>query len=199
MSDAATRFGQVSSLHFVLQIDGTVALDQANTLKLHGAEGDLSRPDSAQAKASVSFLGATISIKFVSIGKDQYITNPITGAWETAPGNLGYDPAVLYDNSKGIGHVLTALQNPKIVGRETVNGTDTYHISATVAASDAQPIAGGAIQSASPAIDLWISKQNSDLVKFTLRDATAAGTNPTTWTLLLSKQNVSVTIQRPNV
>ena len=199
LSNASTRFGQVNSLHFVLQIQGNVALDQANTLKLHGAEGDLSRPDSAQAKADVTFLGATISLKFVSIGKDQYITNPITGAWETAPANLGYDPAVLFDGNQGIAHVLGVLLNPTIVGSETINGEDAYHVTATVTKADAQSIAAGALTSATPAIDLWITKKSYDIAKLTLNDAGATGANTTTWTLLISKQNEPVTIQRPNV
>jgi lipoprotein LprG len=199
LSNASTRFDQTNSLHFVLQIQGNIALDQANTLKLHGAEGDLTRPDSAQAKADVTFFGATISLKFVSIGKDQYITNPITGAWETAPANLGYDPAVLYDSNQGITHVLGALQNPTIAGSETIDGEDAYHVTATVAKADAQSIAAGALTNATPAIDLWITKKSYDIVKLTLNDAGAAGASTTIWTLLISKQNEPVTIQRPNV
>ena len=198
LSNASTRFDQISSLHFVFQIQGDVPLDKAKTLKLRGAEGDLSRPDSAQAKADVTFLGATISLKFVSIGNEQYITNPITGAWETSPANLGYDPAVLFDDNQGIGHVLDTLQNPKIAGSETINGEDTYHLTATVAQADAQPIAAGALSSAAPAVDLWITKKNYDLAKLTLHDAGEAGANTTTWTLVISKQNEPVTIQRPN-
>lgn len=199
LANAATRFGQVSSFHFKLSIDGSVPLDAANALALHGAEGDLSRPDSAQAKADVGFLGATISIKFVSVGGDQFITNPITGAWETAPAGLGYDPAVLYDNDNGIARVLSALQDPKIAGTETVAGEESYHITATVARADAQPIAAGALASQTPTIDLWITKSQSDLVKLTLRDSDSSGDNSTTWTLELSQQNKPVTIERPNV
>jgi lipoprotein LprG len=199
LANAATRFSQVSSFHFKLSIDGSVPLDAGKTLALHGAEGDLSRPDSAQAKADVGFLGATISIKFVSIGGDQFITNPITGAWETAPAGLGYNPAVLYDNDKGIARVLGALQGPKIAGTESVNGEESYHITATVARADVQPIAAGAVASPAPAIDLWITKSHSDLVKLTLHDSDASGKNTTTWTLDISQQNKPVTIERPNV
>ncbi|HEX7102488.1 MAG TPA: LppX_LprAFG lipoprotein [Nitrolancea sp.] len=199
LGNAATRFGQVTSFHFKLSIDGSVPLDPAKTLALHGAEGDLSRPSSAQAKADVSFLGATISIKFVSIGGDQFITNPVTGVWENAPAGLGYNPAVLYDQDKGIARVLSALQDPKIAGSESVNGQDSYHITATVARVDVQPIAAGAVSSQAPAIDLWITKSHSDLVKLTLRDSDASGKNTTTWTLEISQQNKPVTIERPNV
>lgn len=199
LANAATRFGEVSSFHFKLSIDGSVPLDAGNTLALHGAEGDLSRPDSAQAKADVGFLGATISIKFVSVGGDQFITNPITGAWETAPAGLGYNPAVLYNKDQGIARVLNALQDPKIAGSERVNGEESYHLTATVARADVQPIAAGAVASQTPAINLWITKSHSDLVKFTLHDAAASGKNATTWTLEISQQNKPVTIERPKV
>lgn len=199
LADAASRFGQVSSFHFKLSIDGSIPLDAANTLALHGAEGDLSRPDSAEAKADVGFLGATISIKFVSIGGDQFITNPITGAWETAPAGLGYNPAILYNKDKGIARVLSALQEPKIAGTESVNGEESYHITATVARTDIQPIAAGAVASETPAIDLWITKSHSDLVKLMLRDSDTSGKNTTTWTLTISQQNKPVTIERPNI
>jgi lipoprotein LprG len=199
LANAGNRFSDVSSFHFKLSIDGSVPLDAANTLALHGAEGDLARPDSAQAEADVGFFGATLSIKFVSIGGDQFITNPITGAWETAPSGLGYNPAVLYDSSKGIARVLSALQNPKIAGTERVNGEESYHITATVAQADVQPIAAGSVASLTPAIDVWITKSQSDLVKLVLRDAGAAGKNATTWTLEISQQNKPVTIERPNV
>jgi lipoprotein LprG len=199
LANAASRFSQVSSFHFKLSIDGGVPLDAANTLALHDAEGDLSRPNSAQAKADVGFLGTSISIKFDSIGGDQFITNPITGAWESAPSGLGYNPAVLYDNSKGIARVLNALQGSKIASTERVDGLESYHITATVARADVQPIAAGAVASQSPEIDLWITKSQSDLVKLVLHDAAASGKKSTTWTLELSQQNKPVTIERPNV
>jgi hypothetical protein len=199
LEQAATRFDQVSSLHFTLSIDGSVPLDTTNTLALHGAEGDLSRPDRAQAKASVGFLGATISIKFVSIGGDQFITNPISGSWEMAPANLGYNPAVLYNKDTGIARVLNALEKPKIAGNESVKGEESYHITATVARADIQPIAAGAVASQAPAIDLWITKSASDLVKLTLHDADSSKKNATTWTLNLSQQNQPVTIERPKL
>lgn len=198
LAAAGTRFGEISSFHFNLSIAGDVPLDTAKTLTLHAAEGDLSRPNSAQATADVGFLGAKISIKFVSVDGSQFITNPITGAWETAPAGLGYDPAVLYDNQKGIARVLGALQNPKIVGSERIDGEPSYHVTATVARADVQAIAAGTVASENPAIDLWITESHSDLVKLTLHDTNSSGKSSTTWTLEISQQNKPVTIKRPS-
>ncbi|MGA7668919.1 MAG: LppX_LprAFG lipoprotein, partial [Nitrolancea sp.] len=185
---------------FDLTVDGNVALDQNGTIKLHGANGDLKRPDSAQAKANVTFLGANLSISLVSIGTDEYMTNPISGSWEKAPSDLGYDPAVLFNTDQGISHVIRNLQDPKIAGTDTVNGKDAYHITGTVKKSDAQPIAGGALNSDSIPVELWVDKQTNDVVKLVLHDSSGNGGNSeTTWTLLLTKQNESVTINKPNV
>ncbi len=196
LTAASNRFDQVNSLHFVLTVDGTVALDNAGTIKLHGASGDLLRPNSAQAKADVTFLGATISISLISVDNQQYMTNPITGSWEKAPSDLGYAPAVLFDKNQGISNIIQTLQNPKIVGSESISGKDTYHVTASVKKEDAQAIAGGALNGVSLDVDLWIDKQSSDLVKLTLRDT--GGNSATTWTLLLTKQNEPVTITKPN-
>ena len=200
LNSAAQRFDQTNSLHFDLTVDGNVALDQNGTIKLHGATGDLKRPDSAQAKANVTFLGANLSISLVSIGTDEYMTNPISGSWEKAPSDLGYDPAVLFDKNQGISHVIRNLQDPKIVGTDTVNGEDAYHITGTVKKEDAEPIAGGALTSDSLPVDLWVDKQTNDVVKLVLHDSSGSGGNAeTTWTLLLTKQNESVTIDKPSV
>lgn len=197
---ASTRFEQINTVHFSLSVDGNVTLDSGGTIKLHGADGDLKRPDSAEAKANVSFLGANLSISLVTIGTNQYMTNPISGSWEKAPSGLGYDPAVLFDKNQGISHVLTNLQNPTIAGTDTINGQDSYHITATVKKADAQPIAGGALNSDTLPIDLWIGKQNKDILKLILHDSGGAGGNSaTTWTLLLTKQNEPVTINKPSI
>lgn len=199
LAKASTRFDQVNSLHFVLQVDKAVALDSAGTIKLHGANGDLLRPNSAQAKADVTFLGANLSINMISVGSDQYMTNPITGSWEKAPSNFGFDPAVLFDKNQGISHVLTNLRDPKIAGTESMNGRDAFHITASVKKADAQQIAGGALQSDTLNVDLWVDKQTNDIVKLVLHDAQGTGGNSaTTWTLLLTKQNEPVTISKPN-
>jgi len=200
LSAASQRFNQVNSLHFDLKVDGNVALDKNGSIKLHSANGDLLRPNSAKAKANVTFLGATLSINMVSVGPDQYITNPITGGWEKAPSDLGYDPAVLFDQNQGIAHVLTSVQNPTIAGTESVDGKDAYHIKGTVRKQDIAPIAGGAINGDNDPVDIWIDKQSSDIVKLVIHDAAAnGGSTENTWTLQLTQQNEQVTISKPNL
>jgi hypothetical protein len=200
LDQASQQFESVNSLHFELQVDGSVPLDQNGTIKLHSASGDLKRPNSAKAKAKVTFLGANLSIDMVSVGSDQYITNPVSGKWEKAPSDLGYDPAVLFDDNQGIAHVLKNVQSPTIAGSDNVDSKDAYHIKGTVRKQDVQPIAGGAINSDTVPVDIWVDKQTHDVLKLVLHDTGASGGNSeNTWTLLLTKQNEDVTIDKPNL
>jgi lipoprotein LprG len=195
---AADRFNQLDSLHFNLQIDGKVALDSQGLLQLHSADGDLKRPDQAQANAKISVGGANVNMKMVAIGPDQYITNFLTGKWEKAPPDLGYNPAVLFDPQRGIAGVLTAVQNPTVVGSDNVNGQDAMHLTGKVPKAAVDPITGSALTSDPVDADIWLSKQNYDLLKIVLHDQGNAGT-PTTWTLTTSNFNQPVTITKPNV
>ncbi|MBX6342963.1 MAG: LppX_LprAFG lipoprotein, partial [Thermomicrobiaceae bacterium] len=98
---AAQRFGQINSAHFKLQIAGNVYLDEARTLTLRGAEGDIARPDRASAKAQVAVASQNLNISMIAIGNDQYITNFLTGSWMRAPSGLSYNPAILFDEQQG--------------------------------------------------------------------------------------------------
>ncbi len=200
LSQAADQFGQVNTLHFELQLNNKVPLDQKGQIKLSGATGDLKRPSSAQTKAKVTFIGANLSINMISVDNQQYITNPVSGNWEKAPSDLSFDPAVLFDQNQGIAHVLRQVQDPTIVGTETVDGKETYHITGTVNKQDVEPISGGAIAANSIPVDAWVVKDTHNIVKLVLHDkGTNGGNSETTWTLLLSQQNQPVTIEKPNL
>ncbi len=148
----------------------------------------------------MDFLGANLSIDMISVGNQQYITNPVTGNWEKAPSDLSFNPAVLFDPNQGIAHVIRQIQNPTIVGTDNVNGTDAYHITGTVNKQDVEPISGGAIGASSIPVDIWVAKDTHNVDKLVLHDAgTNGGNSETTWTLLLSQQNQPVTINKPNV
>lgn len=197
LQQAADRWNQLDTVHFVLQIDGDVALDSTGLVKLRGADGDLKRPGLAQATARVSVGGANVTMKMISLGQDEYITNFITGKWEQAPADLGYDPAVLFDTNQGVGHVLTAIQNASIVGAESIDGSEAYHITGSVTKAVVSPIVGGALHGDSATVDVWVSKSSHDVLKFVVHDPGTSSQQPSTWTLTTSQWNQPVTITRP--
>ena len=199
LNTAAQRFAQINSAHYQLQIAGNVYLDNQKTLALRGAEGDLARPDSATAKASVALAGANLTIDMIAIGQDEYITNFLTGAWERAPQGLSYNPAILFDAQNGIPGVLSKVDNVTLVGIETVDGIKAQHLRGTAPRAAVQTLTGTAFQGDAIDFDIWLAADTEDIHKVVLHDpGTGQGATPTTWTLLITNINKPVTITAPS-
>lgn len=195
---ASDRFAELDTAHYALTIDGDVFLDDQNVLALRGAEGDLQRPDRATAKASIGFGGTTISVDIVALGQEQYMTNFLTGRWERAPQDLGYNPAVVFDPERGIPGVLRDARDVTLVGEESLDGTAAHHLRGVVARAAVAPMTGDAFQGDPIDFDLWIDRGTSEILKVVLHDTAAAqGATPATWTLVLSQHNQPVTIEQP--
>jgi len=195
---AAARFNELDSAHYTLTIDGDVYLDSQGMLALRGAEGDLQRPDRATAKADIGFAGTTLSVNVVALGQEQYMTNFLTGRWERAPEDLDYNPAVVFDPERGIPGVLRDTRDVTLVGEENLDGASAYHLRGVVPQAAVAPMTGNAFQGDPIDFDLWIDRDTSDIRKVVLHDTAAAqGATPATWTLVLSKHNEPVTIEKP--
>jgi lipoprotein LprG len=197
LSSASQRWSKTQSAHFVLTIDGKAYLDSAQTLALRDAEGDLARPDSVQARAKIAASLATLDIQLVAIGPDMYITNFISGNWEKAPNDFGYNPAVLFSDTDGIGAVLTQLKTPKLEKDDSVDGTDAHVVSGTVDAATINKMTAGAITADNIAVKIWIAKDTSDILKVVITPPASADNQAGTWTLLVTDHNKPVTIESP--
>src|SRR5205823_6580904 len=100
---SAERTSQINSFHFTIDLTGRAkTIDPLATLALRHAEGDVARPDRAQSKIKVSLSGIILEVQAIGIGSKQWLTNPLSQRWETAPENWGYNPSVLFDGQKGI-------------------------------------------------------------------------------------------------
>jgi|SRR5579875_1322503 len=196
---ASSRFASVDTAHYALTIAGNVYLDSAKTVALRDASGDLKRPGDATGDVDVSVAGATISVKIVAVGGTEYMTNFITGKWQTAPKDLTYNPAIIFDKNQGIQAVLAKIESPTFQGSESINGVEADHISGKVPRDDVTPMTGNSFQGDPVDADLWIAHSNHDLLKVVLKDtASQQGSTPPTWTLLITKQNQPVTITKPS-
>ncbi len=146
VENTAKSVENVSTFSFRIDATGSPAyIGGGNSMSLNWAEGTVKRPDSAIATLNVAALSMVLEIQFVSIGQDQYWTNPLTKKWEKAPVDFGYSPAVLFDTDKGIPGVLRKIKNLESAGRENVEGTDTYHLTGIIAGADAQQLTGGSL------------------------------------------------------
>src|SRR5512136_2219771 len=102
--EAAAKMQAANSFHFVIAVTGKAAfLDANKTMALKKAEGDLVRPDRARAIAKVTTMGMASEIGIITIGEQQYATNPVTQKWQEVPPEARWDLdlARLFDAEDG--------------------------------------------------------------------------------------------------
>jgi hypothetical protein len=200
LTTAAERWSGTNSAHFNLEVDGEAFLDDEQTIALRSAEGDILRPDSVSAKATVSTVGLNFSMEMIAIGNEMWMTSLIqSGRWEEAPSDFGYNPAVLFSEEDGIGPVLTEMQSPELEDEEQVEGRDAHVVSGTVAQDAIDTITAGAIATENVPVTVWIDTETSDILKVVISGATSADAEESTWTLLVTDHDDPVEIEPPQL
>lgn len=196
---AAARWDATESAHFDLRIEGDAFLDDARTIALRSASGDIARPDLVEATAQISVALVAFDIGIIAIGDEMYQTNIVTGRWERAPEDFGYNPAVLFSPTEGISAVVRRVQSPAFDGTEVVEGRQTRIVRGTLTGADVDAITSGALTGDAIDTRLWIDQQTADIVKVVLQAPPAAGGPPTVWTLVVTNQNEPVEIEAPQL
>lgn len=198
VQNAAKAVTDSRSFHFQIETSGAPAyLDASKTMALNSVDGDLQRPDNAQAKLNVSLMGAVFEIDFIAVGNQQYWTNPITKKWELVPGGLGYSPSVLFDPEQGVAGVVRKIRDLSLAGRESVNGKETYHLKGLASGGDIDKLTSGTISGDNIKMDLWVNTGDFRPAKLQIEQPAASGGQTTIWNLSLSKFNESVDIKPP--
>lgn len=198
---ASQRLSDTLSIHFSLEVDGTTFIDDGQTIQLDAAEGNVVRPDRVQARFQAKVQGLAIStIGLITVGDQSWTTNIITGDWELAPTEFGYDATVLFSDTEGLSFVMRNAPDPAILPNEEVDGREVYHIRTVGDQALIGPVTSNTMAAYPVAIDVWIDTQTHDLLKVELVEPPSAEKDiPATWTLKLSRQNDDITIEPPEV
>lgn len=199
LQQASSRLADTKTVRFKLSIEGETFIDSQNSMQLLSAEGDLERPDKVSTTFKAKVMNAAnVTVHLITIGDQSWWTNLVSGKWEPAPKDLGYNPAILFDNQGGIGPIMGKVQNPKLLESESVDGHDSYHIQATVPAKVIGPLTADAMVGDPITVDLWINEKTYDLLRIKLTEPTSKEhPHPAIWTLDLSRQNEKVSIEPP--
>lgn len=199
LNGAAERLVETESMTFVMELDGTTYVDDAETIQLIGAEGVMQRPDRVDVTFTAVFLGGPqISIRMITIGEEAWITDIVTGKWVSSPPEFGYNPAVLYDDEYGLGPVMSRMNDPEIAGSEEIDGTDAWHIVATVDGEVTEAMTSGTMRGTVQSLDIWIDKETNDILQIRIGEPLDEDLeDPATWTLILSNHDQDVTIEQP--
>lgn len=176
-ADEAT--GINAQLAMELAVDELLALESAsfNLEHLEGtselfpgvlmsrAYGEVLIPDRFRVtvEAESQFPRSYIEISIITIEDTSYMTGIFGGRWGEVPTES------LPFNLSGLGRTLAdivaAVELPRALGAERVNGVETLHIKGEIASEDLSGLVPGAGEGFPVVLDLWLSRLDSRLVQ----------------------------------
>ena len=179
----------------------TIGLGATGNVTFTGS-GKLTRtPNRSDINFSGSLLGQTFTDETITDGNISYSkTIPSTsgGKWvkttvsSSTGSGLGVDPSSLTNFGN--------LQNATLVGTETINGHQAYHLKGTLASGTPTPTTGTPAAGADTAQeDLWVRTDNFYPLKVSFSSTSTAGgtTSTTTATITFKTWNTGITISLP--
>lgn len=199
---ARTRFDRVTTLHFVLSVEGAIYIDDARTQRLTAAEGDLVRPDRVSLVARVAVGSVVAQLKFIQVAEMAFLTNILTGRWQTAPAGFSYDPRLVFNPTSGVSAIIGQAPVWTLVEMVRVANQDTQHLRGIVPAAVAAPLVSNSLRGDYVDVDIYVEGRNNDVLKLVLAEQPAAvadGVPVSKWTLDLSRQNMNLSIDAPTI
>jgi lipoprotein LprG len=189
----------VQSFHFAIGTSGKpIPTDETGAFTILNIEGDLRRPADVLATVKVRGAGSLIDIHTIALAGKQYLTNPITRQWQCAPVGSLFNPAVLFDPSNGIEHLLQSeFKDVTLVGTEDVDGQPNLHLRGTLAGPPLMIISANSIGHGTVQGDLWADAATLRITKIMLVDPATDAANPTALTLTFSGYDKAVDVREP--
>lgn len=196
MQLAARAMAAVTSVEFRLEREGApVFVDQFERIALDRLHGQFTIPNQAQAELTVTVNNNLVTkLGAVAIDDEVWISNPVTGDFETLPSGYDIDPSRFFDPENGWQPLLANMTQVELVAIEDRDG-ERYHVRGIAAAEQVRDITVGLVRDQDVTIDLWI-QPGTDLVtaaEFT----TIIDGNESNWMLELDNYGDEFTISPP--
>jgi hypothetical protein len=152
LNRSADRMAEVLSFAFLMEHENGFTPIMSG-LSMERAEGWISEGNRMQANIRARAGGSlAIDMGIVAVPDSAWMTNPFTRAWE--PGT--FDVSALFDPSTGLTALLRGLAEPQLVGIESINGTSTQRIDATVDSGALTSLIPGAATGSPLSVRVWI-------------------------------------------
>jgi len=157
VQSAAEAMRAVTSVEFELERTGApVFIDQFERIALDALRGQFTVPNQAQAELTVTVNGnLATKLGAIAIDAEVWISNPVTGDFETLPDGYDIDPSKFFDPENGWRPLLAELRNVELVGIED-RGGDRYHVRGIAPAAQVREITVGLVRNQDVTVDLWI-------------------------------------------
>ena len=198
LSTMQKNFRSVTSFHLTMKTDN-LGNTSASQIVIRSADGDVLMPDKIRAQANVLLSGQAVTVNLISVGTNQFITDPITGQWRVVKGM--FDPRTLTNPDTGIISLAGKLQNVTGPVADTVNGTSCWRVNGQLPAKDLAFFTGGGVP-AGTMLQTSICAGQSDGLPYEISvigQAAAGDTTQTTRTFVISKYNENISIVAPQV
>ncbi len=192
------NFRQVNSFHVTLKVDN-LGTSSGSQIQIRSADGDVIIPDKVKAQANVLFSGQPVTIKLISIGNVQYITDPITGQWRVVKGVL--NASTLTNPNTGIISLSSKLQQLSGPTGDSVNGIPCWRVNGLLDAKYLAFLTGGGVP-AGTMLQTSICAGQSDGLPYQLSlvgQATKSDTSQTSRTFNISSYNEHTAISAPQI
>lgn len=186
VASSATAMGDVTSVRFDLRRNGErVYIDQFESIAIDRVVGEFTVPKSAQAVLDVEVNDSLkTQLAAIALGDEVWLSNPITGKYETLPAGYDIDPSAFFDPQNGWRPLLANLADVELLGRED-RGGDRIHIRGTATKEQMKIITAGLVRNQDVTIDFWIHPVTALVT--TAEFTTDLGDGPIEWTLDLTQ------------
>jgi hypothetical protein len=163
-----------------------------SNLLIQRAEGRVMKPDKLFTEFSGSFGGFVIKTGVITLGDDSYMTNPLSGEWESVPAEVS--PLGFFDPRRGIAAIMAQLVGVRLVP----DGRGVYRVDGELAAEALAPLLGATVEGAIIAAELTIDADNLYLLEATLDGRVTSGEpDGTVRVIKLSRFNEAFSIEAP--
>jgi LppX_LprAFG lipoprotein len=192
------NFRSVSAFHVVMQANntGTAATERIQILN---ANGDVVMPDKVKAQATVILSGQSVTVNLVSIGSNQFITDPITGQWRVIKGLL--DSRTLTDPHTGLSALVGKVQNLSQPSDDSVNGVPCWRMTGQLDAKYLAFFTGGGVPPGTM-LSTTACIGKTDMLPYQLKVTGKAAVGDlanTSRTFLISNYNENISITAPQI
>jgi len=193
---AAEAMAEVRSVEFTLDRSGApIFIDQFASIALDDLIGQFTVPTKAQAQLTVTVNGdLTTRLGAVAVDEEVWISNPVTGDFETLPDGYDIDPSRFFDPEGGWQPLLANLRNVELVGIDD-RGGERYHLRGIAPAAEVRNITVGLVRDQDVPVDLWVHPATS-LVTHAEFETLIDGAQ-SQWALTLDRYGETFSIEPP--
>ncbi|SRR6266516_2608406 len=192
------NFRSVTTFHVTMKVQN-LGKASASQIQIRSADGDVIMPDKVKAQANVLFSGEPVTIKLISIGNVQYITDPITGQWRVVKGVL--NASTLTNPDTGIISLAHKLQKLTSPTDDVVNGVPCWRVNGLLDAKNLAFLTGGGVP-AGTMLQTSVCAGKADGLPYQLNvvgRAARTDTAQTSRSFTISGYNENITITAPQV